>query len=106
MSGLRLVAAPSVPEDLPRACQSAGVGAEAMFPDEHLPNEHPDVQAAKQICRGCPLQVREACLAGALARREPWGVWGGLSTKERFAMIRRSNRLSRGQTETLMDVAL
>jgi WhiB family redox-sensing transcriptional regulator len=21
--------------------------------------------------------VREDCLAGALARREPWGVWGG-----------------------------
>jgi WhiB family redox-sensing transcriptional regulator len=21
--------------------------------------------------------VREECLAGALARREPWGVWGG-----------------------------
>lgn len=34
-----------------------------------------DVEAAKGLCRDCPLQ--EACLAGALARREPWGVWGG-----------------------------
>jgi len=30
---------------------------------------------AKAYCRECPL--RAACLAGALARGEPWGVWGG-----------------------------
>lgn len=30
---------------------------------------------AKRLCRGCAL--RTECLAGALARREPWGVWGG-----------------------------
>ncbi|WP_123305002.1 WhiB family transcriptional regulator [Bogoriella caseilytica] len=34
-----------------------------------------DVEAAKAMCRACP--VREACLAGALERQEPWGVWGG-----------------------------
>ncbi len=34
-----------------------------------------DVEFAKALCRGCP--VREMCLAGALERREPWGVWGG-----------------------------
>jgi WhiB family transcriptional regulator, redox-sensing transcriptional regulator len=33
------------------------------------------VEFAKSLCRTCP--VREACLAGALERREPWGVWGG-----------------------------
>ncbi|MCW2522872.1 MAG: WhiB family transcriptional regulator [Frankiales bacterium] len=30
---------------------------------------------AKTHCLGCP--VRAGCLAGALERREPWGVWGG-----------------------------
>lgn len=34
-----------------------------------------DVEMAKALCRECP--VREACLAGALEREEPWGVWGG-----------------------------
>jgi WhiB family redox-sensing transcriptional regulator len=34
-----------------------------------------DVEAAKALCLDCPIQ--EACLAGALERREPWGVWGG-----------------------------
>jgi WhiB family redox-sensing transcriptional regulator len=34
-----------------------------------------DAEQAKAICRGC--RARIACLAGALERREPWGVWGG-----------------------------
>jgi WhiB family redox-sensing transcriptional regulator len=34
-----------------------------------------DVEQAKAMCRGCP--ARLACLAGALERKEPWGVWGG-----------------------------
>jgi WhiB family transcriptional regulator, redox-sensing transcriptional regulator len=34
-----------------------------------------DVERAKALCIDCP--VRTACLAGALERQEPWGVWGG-----------------------------
>lgn len=34
-----------------------------------------DLERAKAFCRGCML--RESCLAGALHRREAWGVWGG-----------------------------
>ena len=33
------------------------------------------VEQAKALCRTCP--VREGCLAGAVEREEPWGVWGG-----------------------------
>ena len=34
-----------------------------------------DVELAKSLCGACP--VRKACLASALSREEPWGVWGG-----------------------------
>ncbi|OJX98119.1 MAG: hypothetical protein BGO96_13415 [Micrococcales bacterium 73-15] len=34
-----------------------------------------DVERAKAMCRECPL--RAECLAGAVRRQEPWGVWGG-----------------------------
>lgn len=34
-----------------------------------------DVEHAKALCLDCP--IRTECLAGALERREPWGVWGG-----------------------------
>jgi WhiB family redox-sensing transcriptional regulator len=53
------------------ACRD-GTGAmtELFFSDQI-----PDIRAAKAICLGCILV--EPCLAGAIERREPWGVWGG-----------------------------
>ncbi len=45
-----------------------------------------ELEQAKSYCAGCPLQA--ACLAGALERREPWGVWGG-ELFERGAVIPR-----------------
>ena len=34
-----------------------------------------DLERAKALCGQCPIQAE--CLAGALRRGEPWGVWGG-----------------------------
>ncbi|MGO8730599.1 MAG: WhiB family transcriptional regulator [Streptosporangiaceae bacterium] len=34
-----------------------------------------DVELAKSLCRNCAARI--ACLAGAIERGEPWGVWGG-----------------------------
>ncbi|WP_153398415.1 WhiB family transcriptional regulator [Ornithinicoccus halotolerans] len=34
-----------------------------------------EVEQAKALCGRCPLA--QDCLAGALERGEPWGVWGG-----------------------------
>jgi WhiB family redox-sensing transcriptional regulator len=42
---------------------------------------------AKAICAGC--LVTENCLRWALAAREPYGVWGGLSVEEREAVLTR-----------------
>ena len=44
-------------------------------PDLFFAESPDDVELAKSLCSDCP--VRPACLAGAVERREPWGVWGG-----------------------------
>jgi WhiB family redox-sensing transcriptional regulator len=41
--------------------------------------------AAKKVCRTCPV-VRD-CLEHALATREPYGVWGGMSETERAEVL-------------------
>lgn len=42
---------------------------------------------AKQVCVPCP--VRAQCLAEALDRRIEFGVWGGMTERERRALLRR-----------------
>ncbi|MGH3980288.1 MAG: WhiB family transcriptional regulator [Pseudonocardiaceae bacterium] len=42
---------------------------------------------AKLICTPCPVRAR--CLAEALDRRIEFGVWGGMTERERRALLRR-----------------
>jgi WhiB family redox-sensing transcriptional regulator len=42
---------------------------------------------AKSICMGCP--VRVDCLADALDSRAEFGVWGGMTERERRTLLRR-----------------
>ncbi|ASO17898.1 WhiB family redox-sensing transcriptional regulator [Actinoalloteichus hoggarensis] len=42
---------------------------------------------AKLVCLGCP--VRTECLAEALDNRIEFGVWGGMTERERRALLRR-----------------
>ncbi|ANZ36849.1 WhiB family transcriptional regulator [Lentzea guizhouensis] len=42
---------------------------------------------AKLVCLGCP--VRMECLAEALDNRIEFGVWGGMTERERRALLRR-----------------
>lgn len=51
------------------------VPCRANDPEVFFAESPADVEYAKALCQTCPL--REACLAGAKDRREPWGVWGG-----------------------------
>jgi len=44
-------------------------------PDLWFAESPAQLEHAKRLCAECP--VRSACLAGALDRGEPWGVWGG-----------------------------
>jgi WhiB family redox-sensing transcriptional regulator len=60
------------------------------YADEFFPKKHDDTagvtRKAKGYCRICPVTVE--CLEWALATGQPTGVWGGLSPKERRAMIK------------------
>ena len=42
---------------------------------------------AKAVCSGCP--VRTECLSDALDNRVEFGVWGGMTERERRALLRR-----------------
>jgi WhiB family transcriptional regulator, redox-sensing transcriptional regulator len=53
------------------ACRDGSGTLTALF----FSDEIPDIDLAKAICSTCALVV--PCLRGALARREPSGVWGG-----------------------------
>ena len=61
--------------------QSVGRGAPLALPcQKHGPDlwfaEAPaDLELAKALCTDCPARLE--CLAGALDRQEPFGVWGG-----------------------------
>ena len=54
----------------PRCADGNGTLTHLFFSDIPL-----DTARAKAICSKCTLA--EDCLAGALDRAEPWGVWGG-----------------------------
>jgi WhiB family redox-sensing transcriptional regulator len=47
---------------------------------------------AKKICSDCP--VRLECLADALDNRIEFGVWGGMTERERRALLRRRPRVT------------
>jgi WhiB family redox-sensing transcriptional regulator len=60
---------------LAAAAPAAELPCHTVDPDLWFGESPADVEAAKALCAPCPLRI--ACLAGALERREPWGVWGG-----------------------------
>jgi len=63
-------------------------------PDLFFPTTGSNIAArqAKQICFGCV--VRLQCLEYALANREKFGIWGGLSERQRRVVLeeRRASR--------------
>ena len=58
------------PVPVARCADGHGTLSALFFSDNVI-----DIARAKAMCGLCPLQAD--CLAGALEREEPWGVWGG-----------------------------
>ena len=61
-------------------------------PDLFFPERGASTREAKEVCRGCI--VREDCLEYALLNGEKFGIWGGMSERER-RRIRRQRALER-----------
>lgn len=66
-------------------CANAG-NPDGMFPPER---DRAGLKAAKALCHACPVTAQ--CLEHALTYPEPFGVWGGLSERERDTVLRRRN---------------
>jgi len=61
-------------------------------PDLFFPERGASTREAKAVCRGC--EVRGECLEYALEHGEKFGIWGGLSERER-RRVRRQRALER-----------
>ena len=55
-------------------------------PEAFFPEKGGSTREAKRICLGC--EVKDACLDYALANDERFGIWGGLSERERRRLKR------------------
>ncbi|HSX01168.1 MAG TPA: WhiB family transcriptional regulator [Candidatus Saccharimonas sp.] len=72
--------------DWPSLAACLGGDPDALFVEGAEQNK------AKRICRPCP--VRHECLADALDNRTEWGVWGGMTERERRAMLKRHPKVT------------
>lgn len=79
--------APTYPTDA--ACADSAID---FYPSE-APGRGDPWAAPRAICGGC--EVAAACLAGAMTRREAWGMWGGMTPAERDALINEQERAAR-----------
>src|SRR5690625_6923675 len=65
-------------------------------PDLFFSESPRDLESAKALCHRCP--VRAECLAGAVNRSEPWGVWGGEILVDGRVVVRKRARGRRPKT--------
>ena len=56
-------------------------------PEAFFPEKGGSTREAKKVCLGC--EVRSECLEYALAHDERFGIWGGLSERERRKLKKR-----------------
>lgn len=77
----------TVDEDNPLAWQSDSLCAQTD-PEAFFPEKGGSTRDAKKICSSC--EVRTQCLEYALENDERFGIWGGLSERERRKLRKRA----------------
>lgn len=75
MSGTMSACANSIGPQARRKQTLPAVPCHVGDPDLWFAESPVDLERAKALCADCP--IRRECLAAALDRCEPWGVWGG-----------------------------
>jgi WhiB family redox-sensing transcriptional regulator len=73
----------------PRAWQ-ARANCMGVDPELFFPERGSSTREAKEVCRGCVVRVE--CLEFAIANSEKFGIWGGMSERER-RRVRRARLL-------------
>lgn len=66
--------------------------------------EGAEQRKARQVCVGCP--VRSQCLAEALDNRIEWGIWGGMTERERRKILRERPEVASWQKILVKDDAM
>lgn len=61
---------------------------EVFFPDSRGDTLRHHESAARSVCAHCPVQ--RTCLQWALEQRIEFGVWGGMTERERAVVLKRS----------------
>ena len=74
-------------DDNPLAWQTDALCAQTD-PEAFFPEKGGSTRDAKRICTSC--DVRDQCLEYALQNDERFGIWGGLSERERRKLKRRA----------------
>ncbi|MEO6121590.1 MAG: WhiB family transcriptional regulator [Acidimicrobiales bacterium] len=67
-------------EDRPRTWKDKA-NCMGVDPDLFFPERGASTREAKEVCRGCVVQ--QDCLEFAIANSEKFGIWGGMSERER-----------------------
>ncbi len=83
-------------EDWRKKAKCEGLDPNIFFPRGSMVEETPGEKAAKAICLGKdgapPCPVRQDCQDYALEASEIYGVWGGMTEKERREVWRLDKR--------------
>ena len=82
-----IIAKPDLDTDWKDVSNCLGVDPDLFFPERGA-----STREAKEVCRGCVVRVE--CLEYALQNGEKFGIWGGMSERER-RRIRRQRALER-----------
>lgn len=90
----------------PAAAWQELANCRGVDPDLFFTERGESTREAKEVCAGCA--VRSECLEYAMGVPERFGIWGGLSERERrrLRLVRRNTRRSAGRLQLLPAIDL